>query len=136
MTHKSNRWALGAIIAGIGGYIAGILTAPKSGKETRQDIKVEATNLGKEAENELKKLHDELSKLIEQAQVKGKDIKSSLDTSSKDVLDKAHKAKKSAQQAIAAFKKDYSNNEHVDKAIKEVKKAVDDLKNHAKNTEK
>jgi len=31
--------ALGALIAASVGYVAGVLTAPKSGKETRQDIK-------------------------------------------------------------------------------------------------
>ena len=71
---SSSKWALGAIIAAIVG-IAGILTAPKSGKETRQDIK-NATESGiAEAEKQLKKLHTQISDLITQAKEKSGDLK-------------------------------------------------------------
>ena len=56
---SNKKWALGAVIAAIGGFITGILTAPKSGKETRQDIKDEAVKLKGEAEKTLKQLHTE-----------------------------------------------------------------------------
>lgn len=39
---KANKIALGAIIGAAVGVAAGILTAPKSGKETREDIKRKA----------------------------------------------------------------------------------------------
>jgi gas vesicle protein len=44
---KSNfkRVAIGSGIAAAAGFVAGVLTAPKSGKETRADIKT-ATNKG------------------------------------------------------------------------------------------
>jgi gas vesicle protein len=67
MSQSSKKWALGAIIAGIAGYIAGILTAPKSGKETRQDIKDAAEQGMAEAEKQLKKLHTQMSDLLGQA---------------------------------------------------------------------
>jgi gas vesicle protein len=38
MSKKTKRFAIGALIVGAVGYVAGILTAPKSGKETRADI--------------------------------------------------------------------------------------------------
>jgi gas vesicle protein len=38
MNHKK-KIALSAIIAGVAGYGIGLLTAPKSGKDTRKDIK-------------------------------------------------------------------------------------------------
>jgi gas vesicle protein len=39
------RLAIGALFGAAVGVVAGILTAPKSGKETRQDIKDKAEDL-------------------------------------------------------------------------------------------
>ena len=39
MAKTFKKFALGALFAAAIGYIAGILTAPKSGKETREDLK-------------------------------------------------------------------------------------------------
>ena len=44
MTNKS-KFALGAIMGAAAGIVAGLLTAPKSGKMTRQDIKEKAVEL-------------------------------------------------------------------------------------------
>ncbi len=56
---KKSKFAVGAAIGAIVGVAAGILTAPKSGKETRDDIKkktdeakVEVDKRAKEAKNE------------------------------------------------------------------------------------
>lgn len=40
-----SKFALGAVVGGVAGIIAGILTAPKSGKETRTNIKEKASEL-------------------------------------------------------------------------------------------
>ena len=45
------------------GYVTGILTAPKSGKETRQDIKKNSAKVLLETEKELKELHKDLPTL-------------------------------------------------------------------------
>ena len=39
------KFALGALIGAAAGLVAGILTAPKSGKETRADLKAKADEL-------------------------------------------------------------------------------------------
>lgn len=44
-----NKFALGALIGAAAGIIAGVLTAPKSGKETRADIRDKADELKGEA---------------------------------------------------------------------------------------
>lgn len=44
MTNKS-KFALGAIMGAAAGIVAGLLTAPKSGKMTRKDIKAKAVEL-------------------------------------------------------------------------------------------
>jgi len=57
MNKSTKRLALGTVFAAAVGYLTGILTAPKSGKETRKDIKDAAEHGMAEAEKQLKKLH-------------------------------------------------------------------------------
>lgn len=51
MSNKS-KFALGAIMGAAAGIVAGLLTAPKSGKMTRQDIKTKAVELKNKAKKE------------------------------------------------------------------------------------
>ncbi len=55
MNKNTKKLAIGTLIAGAAGFLAGILTAPKSGKETRADIKEVAVATTKEAEAKLKR---------------------------------------------------------------------------------
>jgi gas vesicle protein len=43
--HTGRKIAVGSAIAGLAGYIAGVLTAPKSGQKTRQDISNKASDI-------------------------------------------------------------------------------------------
>ena len=45
---KSGNILLTVIGAAAAGYVAGLLTAPKSGKETRKEIKTKAQEVGKD----------------------------------------------------------------------------------------
>lgn len=57
------KFALGAIIGAAAGVVAGVLTAPKSGKETRADLKQRAAELKSDASlsaNEAKGRVDEM----------------------------------------------------------------------------
>ena len=56
MKKDNNKFFLGVVLGAAVGVLAGILTAPKSGKETRQDLKEQ----GKKAFNETKKTGQKL----------------------------------------------------------------------------
>ena len=77
---------LGAAAAG---FAAGILTAPKSGKETRADLKKKTCALKKEAE-----------KKVEQAAAAAKDGVDSLKTGSQKVGDALAKTAKSVKSSV------------------------------------
>src|ERR1700704_773573 len=68
MSKAAKRMALGTLFAAVAGYLAGLLTAPKSGRETRADIKQKTTEQISEAEKQLKKVHAQLNDVL--AQVK------------------------------------------------------------------
>lgn len=127
---SNKKWALGAIFAGIGGYVAGILTAPKSGKETRKDIKDEAVKLKTEAEKSLKQLHTELDKVIAEAKAKTGDAK---DVAHKAVAT-AETAKTKVREILSGIHAGEADDKDLNAAIKEANKALDNLKKYVKET--
>ncbi|MCL2173698.1 YtxH domain-containing protein [Candidatus Saccharibacteria bacterium] len=52
---SGGKFFLGAIFGGAVGAIAGLLSAPKSGKETREDIKKKAGEVKKTADEKVEK---------------------------------------------------------------------------------
>ena len=130
MKHTTKRFALGTLVAAVSGYVAGVLTAPKSGKETRKDIKDAAVKGKSEAEKQLKKLHTELGDVIDQAktradQAKGK-VKGELDSA----IDVTKAAKEKVREILSAVHEGDAEDKELKKAIAEAAKAVDHLKTY------
>ena len=130
---SKGKYAVGAIFLGIVGYIAGILTAPKSGKETREDIKETANRVVTEVEKDLKKVHSELNVVIEDTKelLMGKTVKARADV---EAAFDAAKAKQSKVKELLSALRDggASDNPELKKALKEAKSALDHLKNFSK----
>lgn len=129
MDRSSKRWAVGALLAALVGYIAGILTAPKSGRETREDIRRAAQNGMVEAEKKLKKLHTQMATLINEAK---EQIESLSGTAKKDLqaaIDKAAVAKEKAREMLSALHEGDAQDDELKKAIKEADKALERLMN-------
>lgn len=129
---RTGKVALGAVVAAGIGYAAGILTAPKSGKQTRKAMQKAAVKAKKEAEAKLKELHSDLSDLItsgkRQAKATTDKAKGGLD----DALTKAQGAKDKARQLLSAVHEGEADDKDLKKAIDEVKKATKHLKSFVK----
>ncbi len=125
---NNKKWAVGALLVGVGGYIAGLLTAPKSGKETRQDIKEEAVKLKTEAEKRLKDLHTQLDSLLAEAKLKTNDAKSAAGKA----ITAAEAAKEKAKEILSGIHAGEASNKDLDAAIKDAHKALDNLKKYVK----
>jgi gas vesicle protein len=67
--HIGSKFAIGTILGVVAGAIAGVLFAPKSGKETREDIKDETKKLAHSAEAELKKLEGEIASKLKSSKL-------------------------------------------------------------------
>jgi gas vesicle protein len=128
----AKRVAIGSAIAGLLGYVAGVLTAPKSGKETRKDIQNASAKSVAAAEKELKKLHTELDGIIKQAKSRG----SKLSTKAKQELDalviKAKDAKEKTREVLSAIHEGGADNKELDKAIKDANDSIEHLKQYLK----
>ncbi len=129
---NGKKWAIGAVLAGIGGYVAGILTAPKSGKETRQDIKDEAVKLKTEAEKKLKEIHTELDVLLGEAKGKAGDIKSAAG----GAVAAAEAAKAKVKEVLSGIHAGEADNKDLNEAIKDATKALDNLKKYVQTDAK
>jgi gas vesicle protein len=119
--------AIGALVAGAAGFLTGILTAPKSGKETRQDIKQTANNVKREAERKLKELQSELNDLLAKAQVLLNDQKGKAQAGLDVAVERAQDAQKKVKETISALKSGETDEPELKKAIAEAKKARDEL---------
>lgn len=130
MNKSTKRWAIGAAIAAAAGYVAGILTAPKSGRETRQDIKHAAENGMQEAEKQLKKLHTQLAAGIADAKDRANSLKGTALKDMQAVIDKANGAREKAREMLSALHEGDAQDKDLKKALKDADKALSHLKDY------
>jgi len=132
MKDSTKRFALGAVIAGIAGYLAGLLTAPQSGKETRADIKDTAVRGMREAERQLKKLHTELNDVLAEATERVDKLSGKAKEDMQAAVDATRAAKEKAREILSAVHEGRAEDTELENAIKDAQKAVTHLKSYIK----
>jgi gas vesicle protein len=132
MGKAAKRIAIGATIAAAAGYVAGLLTAPKSGKETRDDIKNKAQQTYSEAEKQLKKLHTQLADVMGQAKDKADELTGKAREQYEDVLKKSQEAKDKVREILSSLHEGDAEDKDLKKAIQDAEKAIDNLKSFIK----
>jgi gas vesicle protein len=128
----AKKFAIGAALTALAGYIAGILTAPKSGKETREDIKDKAVETYTTAEKELKKLHTELNDVIAEAAERLGMLRGKGEKSLDEAVAKANTAKEKAREVLSGLHDGEVEDKDLKKAISEATKAVENLRTYLK----
>lgn len=132
-TRKENRqdlvkkFAIGAAFMAVLGYLAGILTAPKSGKDTRDDIKNKTVETYVAAEKELKNLHTELSDVIDEVSDRISSFKNRKDVH--EALDKGRDAKQKAREVLSMLHEGDTDDKELKKAVQDATKAIENLRN-------
>jgi gas vesicle protein len=130
---NAKKWAVGTLLAAAAGYLAGLLTAPKSGKETRKDIKDAAEKGVTEAEKQLKKLHTQISDLLSEAKTKAVNLKGIAQKDLQSAIDKATAAKEKARELLSALHEGGdADDQDLRKAIDEANRAIEHLKTYMK----
>lgn len=114
----------GGVIGVVVGAVTGILFAPKSGKETRQDIKDKAAKANKEAEKKLKELHAELKVKTDEANVLVNKAKGKASEEAADLAKRAEFTKEKISELISAVRNFEAEDSEVEKALNEGKKLV------------
>lgn len=135
MSKKVRNVAIFTGLAAAAGYVAGILTAPKSGKETRQDIADAAVRAKQQAEKQLKHLHSELSELIVEVKKKTQNASEAVKKEVDKALKQATVAKETARNLLSSIHEGDGQDEDLQAAVKEAKRAIAHLKEYVgKNT--
>jgi gas vesicle protein len=125
---KIKRLAIGTGIVAAAGYVAGLLTAPKSGKETRAEIKQTVETSRTEAEKTLKQLHTELDQIMGDLKDKSEAASGKAKSEYQDLSEKASSAKQKTRELLSAIHEGDADDKDLRKAIKEASKAIDHLK--------
>lgn len=100
---SKGKFAIGALIGVAAGFITGILTAPKSGKETRQDIK--------EASAKAKDVAVEKAAEVKEATLrKAGEVRGKAEEVYGDVAEKAGEVKTRVENAVEGAQKGFAKN--------------------------
>jgi gas vesicle protein len=136
MSRRNNttakRLALGSFAAALVGYVAGILSAPKSGRQTREDIK-DASDKGKQqAEEEFNQLSDHLNDVLKEARKNGEELNVKAQKELKERVNKALDNKEKVKEIAKAVHKGNASDHDLKIALKDASNAVDHLKEYLK----
>ncbi|MGI9028360.1 MAG: YtxH domain-containing protein [Candidatus Saccharimonadales bacterium] len=122
----------GALVAAGAGYLTGILTAPKSGKDTRHDIAKSASKARTDGERQLKKLHSELNGLIKDGDAATKKARTKASKELKEALEKAKVAKDKSREILSALHDGDADDPNLQAVLDEVKHAKKNLVKYLK----
>jgi len=126
------KLAVGSAVAATAGYLAGILTAPKSGKQTRDDIKTAAERSRIEAEKDLKRLHTELDKVIKEAKAGSDKLGVKAQKELGDLVDRAKDTKEKVREVLSAIHEGDAEDQDLKRAVKNANLALKNLRNYLK----
>lgn len=130
--HSGRKIAVGSVIAGVAGYLAGVLTAPKSGKQTREELADTAEGLKDSADVQLAILNTELKDKIKQARGKTMALSSSARAEFNETVVRAKDAQNKAAQVLKAFKNGEASDPDLNKAAKQARQALKNLGKYLK----
>ena len=91
---------LGTVVAAVAGFAAGILTAPKSGKETRKDIKDEAEKVKGVVIHETEKVKTTATRKANEVKAKAEEVASEVTSKAEELKERAEQAVKGAQKGF------------------------------------
>jgi gas vesicle protein len=131
--NAGKKMALSALIAGVAGYVGGLLTAPKSGKETRKQLAEEAEGLKESTEDQLQKANDELKVLIKDAKSKTVGLSAQAREEFNEAVIRAKDAQNKASTTLKALKNGSAEDPELNKAVKQAKLAARNLGKYFKS---
>lgn len=131
MSKRSSNVALGGLLLAGLGYMVGVLTAPKSGRETRRDIQRAALRAKTEAEKNLKSVHSELNELIEKAKKGTNTASTRARLNIDEAIIKGQDAREKVREILSAFHEGEPEDKDLRNALNEAKKSIEHLKKYA-----
>ena len=119
-------------VAALSGYLAGILTAPKSGKETREDIKKAGLHGMSEAERQLKLVSSELNDVLDEVKVRSATLGDKAGKELGELSVKAKSARNKAREVLSAIHEGDAQDSDLKEAVKGANEALQHLRAYLK----
>ncbi len=131
---KKSNLAIGTILVAGAGYIAGVLTAPKSGRQTRKDLRTAARKAKAEAERTLKRTNRELGQLLDEIAAKAKTVGGKAADDLNKVQAQAEKVRQKSREILSAIHEGEADDDELQRVVNDVKQAVKHLKSYLGKT--
>jgi len=130
--HTKRNFAIGALLAGAAGYITGVLTAPKSGRETREDIVDKAEDVKQTAEDQLQAAHDEVAEMLKKTKQKTLALNAKARAEYNEAIATAKDAQNKGSSVLKAVRTGEATDPELNKAIRQLKQAQKNLAKYLK----
>jgi gas vesicle protein len=101
---SKGKFAAGTIFGAIIGLAAGILTAPKSGKETRAELKLKAEDMKNKATDAMEDAKDTATKKADEIKNKATDVVEDVKDNALDFKQRTEKAATGAKEGFFSKK--------------------------------
>ncbi|MDQ3123295.1 MAG: YtxH domain-containing protein [bacterium] len=132
MGKNSGKWAASAVAAGVAGYVVGVLTAPKSGKETREEIRKASANARSDAEKKFKLILTDLNARLDEAKSKGENVTGRGRKEFEKMYAQATDAKEKVRQIISGLHDGDADDPELKRALKDAQGALKHLEKYIK----
>lgn len=101
---SKGKFALGALFGAVVGVAAGILTAPKSGKETRADLKAKADELKGQAADKAQEVKTKATEKAQEVKTKANEVADDVKTRAEDFRGRTERAVEGAKHGFNSKK--------------------------------
>lgn len=101
---SKGKFALGALFGAAVGVVAGFLSAPKSGKETRAELKEKTMKTKDEVSKKAEYVASKASDMAEDAKVKLQDVTENVKTEASELKDRTERAVEGAKKGFYSKK--------------------------------
>jgi gas vesicle protein len=132
MAKGIKRIAIGAAIAGAAGYLAGILTAPKSGRETREELTQTAASGANDVEQQLKDMQAELATVLKEAKARSLTLNDRAQKDLKNLLEKANTSQQKMREIVSAFRGGDADDKDLKKAVTDAHHTLEHIRDYLK----
>jgi len=123
----TKKFVLGTIVAAAVGYVAGLLTAPKSGKETRKDIKDAASSAILASEKQLKVLQKDMDEAVTFAKKELAKLSGRTKTNLDEAIEKTLAVKAKVKELISSIHSGEVEDKDLQAAVSEASKVLKHL---------
>lgn len=101
---SKGKFALGTLFGAAAGLLAGILTAPKSGKETRADLKIKAEVIKGEATHRVEQAQTKATVVVDDVKGRATGVANDVRVKTEDLKDRTERAVDGARKGFTSNK--------------------------------